>query len=291
MKGGFITALGTPFNKDGILVEKSLAKHVEDQVEFGALALLVMGSMGIEPYIRNSEYAKVAKVAVEAAKGRCPVYVGVMDTTVGRVKDRIDALDGLKIDGVVSTVPYYYAVTQDEAVEFYKSIAAYSKYPVYMYDLAVVTQTKITFDTVMKLVKVPGMKGIKTGDPILARKLLRELGDDSGFDIFFSGLDIFDMAYKYGLKANLDGMFACTGPIASKMYKALEKEDYTTASKCLDDILLIRDTMATVKIFPAFTYIMNKLGYEGIFHPDYIPLLPEGNIEVLDNVLKKCGMI
>lgn len=290
MKGGFITALGTPFNKNGILMEESFAKHVDDQVEFGALALLVMGSMGIEPYIKGSEYGKTAKVAVDAAKGRCPVYVGVMDTSVERVKDRIDALEGLKIDGIVSTVPYYYAVTQDEAFEFYKSIAAYSKYPVYMYDLGVVTQTKISFDTVMKLSKVPGMKGIKTGDPILARKLLREFGEDSDFDVFFSGLDVFDMAYKFGLKANLDGMFACTGPIASNMYKALEKEDYDSASKYLDDILEIRDTMATVKIFPAFTYIMNKLGYDGIFHPDYMTML-EGNVEVLDSVLKKCGML
>jgi dihydrodipicolinate synthase/N-acetylneuraminate lyase len=210
MKGGFITALGTPFDKDGILVEESFAKHVDHQVGFGALGLLVMGSMGIEPYIKSSEYGKAAKVAVDTIKGRCPVFVGVMDTSIGRVKDRIDALNGLEIDGVVSTVPYYYAVSQDEAVEFYSSIAAYSKYPVYMYDLGVVTQTKISFETAMKLSKVPGMKGIKTGDVVLARKLIRELGEDSSFEVFFSGLDLFDMAYKYGLKANLDGMFACT---------------------------------------------------------------------------------
>ena len=53
MKEGFITALGTPLSDDGALVAKSFLKQIDDQIEAGASALLAMGSMGNEAYIRD----------------------------------------------------------------------------------------------------------------------------------------------------------------------------------------------------------------------------------------------
>ena len=103
-----------------------------------------MGSMGIQSAIRNSEFPKVAKAAQKAVKGRVPLFVGVMDNSVMRVKDRIDSLDGLAIDGVVATTPFYSKCTDEEIISFFKGIASASPFPVYLYDLPVVTKLKIT---------------------------------------------------------------------------------------------------------------------------------------------------
>ena len=48
MRPGFVPALGTPLDKDGNVIEASLKKHINDQIEAGAVGLLCMGSMGIE---------------------------------------------------------------------------------------------------------------------------------------------------------------------------------------------------------------------------------------------------
>lgn len=77
-------ALGTPLDESGNFIASSFKKHVEDQIVTGAAGLLVMGSMGIQPCIKDSECPKVAAAAAEAAKGACPVLVGVMDNSVGR---------------------------------------------------------------------------------------------------------------------------------------------------------------------------------------------------------------
>ena len=176
LKNGFYTALGTPLNSEGGLEKESFLKHVEDQIEAGAAGLLVMGTMGIEAYITDSVYPDVARAGAEAGKGRLPVLVGVMDTSISRVRDRIDALKGMKIDGVVATTPYYNVLTQDEVYKFFRTLAESSPYPFYMYDLVPVTKTKITWQTAERLMKdVPNCRGIKSGDLTLARNLSRSL--------------------------------------------------------------------------------------------------------------------
>lgn len=270
-KQGFYPALGTPLDDEGHVIVACLQRHVEDQVSAGAAGLLVLGSMGQQPYIRNGETVKIARAAVQAANGNCPVLVGVMDNAIGRVRERIGQLEGLDIDGVVATTPFYYPMTQGDILNFFASIAADSPYPVYLYDLAFVTQSKITAETAVKLMNVPNIAGIKTGDLSTARVLSRmKPSVNPEFRVMFSGLDVFDVAYGYGIRENLDGMFSCTAAITSVMYKALEAGDAALAAKSLDDILLLRETLVEVGVFPGFTCAMNLLGFEGTFHPDYM---------------------
>lgn len=291
MKNGFYTALGTPFDDDGNFITGSFKRQIDDQIDAGASGLLVMGSMGLEPYIRSSEYIKVARASVEAAKGRCAILVGVMDTSINRVKDRIKDLDTLKIDGIVATVPYYYTLPQEEIREFFSGIAQFSRFPVYLYDLPVVTQTKISISTVESLMALENIRGIKTGDLATARTLFRSVMKTDSFDVFFSGLDVFDIAYGYGLKLNLDGMFGCTAAITSAMYKCLENKEFDLASRYLDEILLLRDTFAKIRIFTGYSYAMNLLGYEGTFAPDYSLKVNDTDKEIIRDCMKKCRLI
>ena len=84
MRPGFVPAVGTPLDQNGYFIEDSYQKQIEDQISAGAVAILCMGSMGQQPYIRTSECPKVAKAAVEAAAGRVPVFVGAMDVSIER---------------------------------------------------------------------------------------------------------------------------------------------------------------------------------------------------------------
>lgn len=155
-----------------------------------------------------------------------------MDNSITRVLERIESLRGLKIDGVVATTPYYSISSQDELKNFFKEIAAKSPYPLYLYDLPVVTKVKITTDTAEYLMSSDNIKGIKTGDIVTARELMRSEKRRDDFSVMFSGLDVFDAAYKYGIRMNLDGMFSCTPVTSGEMYRALEKGDMVKAGIC-----------------------------------------------------------
>lgn len=293
MKKGFYTALGTPLNEDFSFCEEGMREQIEQQIEAGASGLLVMGSMGNMSYLKNSEYPKVAKCSVEAAKGRVPVLVGVTDVSINRVMDRVKALDGIDgIDGIVSTVPYYAVPSQDQIYTFYSEIANRAARPTYLYDLAVITKAPTLPATVKRLWKNPYIKGIKSGNLVTHRILMRDGDRPADFTQMFSNIDEFDIAYKYGIDYNLDGMFSATPKTAKKMYTALAAGDMETAASALDSILALRDLyISTGCLMSAFTHTMNLLGCKGIFGRDYESDISEEKKETVTAMLRAMGEI
>lgn len=293
MKKGFYTALGTSLNPDFTFCAEGMATQIEQQIEAGASGLLVLGSMGNMSYLRDSEYAKVVKCSVEAAKGRVPVLVGVTDISINRVLDRVKALEGIDgIDGIVSTVPYYAAVSQDNIYTFYNEIANRSGRATYLYDLPGVTKVATAPATVQKLWKNPMIKGIKSGNLVTQRVLMRAEDRPADFEQMFSNIDEFDVAYKYGIDKNLDGMFAATPATAKKMYEALDAGDMATAGKALDSILALRDLyISTGSLMAAFTYSMNLLGCKGFFGRDYDRDISDEQKEQVAAAMKAMGEI
>lgn len=293
MNKGFYTALGTPLDRDGNFMADSMTRQIRQQIDAGVSGILVMGSMGNMTYLKNSEYPKVAACAAEAAKGQVPVLVGVTDLSIGRVMDRVAALEGIQgIDGIVSTVPYYSTMDQNGIFTFYNEIANRADKPVYLYDLAVVTKAATAPATVRKLWKNDNIKGIKSGNLVTQRILHRAEDRPADFTMMFSNIDEFDIAYKYGIDKNLDGMFACTPKTARKMYDALETGDYAAAGKALDDILALRDLfLATPCLMMAFSHAMNLLGCEGCFGNDYHTDISDADKVRVTEAMKALGEI
>lgn len=289
---GFIPALGTPVDENGVFLPESYEKQINDMLDAGAVAVLVLGSMGIMYAIRQDQYRRVVETAVRVVNGRCPILVGAMDNSLWRVKERLGYLEGLKIDGVVLTTPYYYASTPDEIIRFYTGVCEFSPYPVYMYDLPVVTQSKITYPIIKSvLANTNKLKGIKTGDQALARTLIRSDKTPSDFSTIYSGLDTVDVAYRWGITTFLDGMFTLTPRLSKKLSESLKSGDYKKAGEYLDCILNLRNDMAVIDIFNSYKHAMNILGYEGYHAPDYCCLNRKEDYDYTLSIMKKHGEI
>jgi len=289
-ENGFYTALGTPLDENGNLVESSLRKHINQQIDAGASGLLLMGSMGIEAYIKNSSYANIVRVAADEVSGRLPLFVGIMDNSIVKVKEKIELLGNARIDGVVLTTPYYATLDTAQMINWFTSIADFSPYPLYLYDIAVVTKTKITLAVIDKVINHPNIKGIKTADWEMIQAIGRKY-PEAEFECFYSGLDSFDYANMMGIGKNLDGMFSCTPKNGRKMFDAISAKDYTTARKYLDNILLMRNTMIAHGLMYSFTHCMNLLGCDGNFHQDYCIPISEESKKALSDTMKRIGEI
>ena len=292
MKPGFVPALGTPLDQNGNLVVESYKKQIDDQIKAGAVGILAMGSMGQQACIRQDVCPKVAEVAVEAAAGRVPVFVGAMDCSIGRAKDRMAAMEHLDIDGFVFTAPYYSACDRNEMMNFFKTVAASTDKAVLLYDLPSVTQTKITDDMVLELIReVPNMKGIKSADTIMFRKLKLSPEVPKDFIMVYSGLDLFDVVYKWGIDNCLDGMMTCTPVNSKKLFDAMAAGDYETAGTALDNIVALRDFFVAHDLWPSYTTAMNMLGYKGDFAPDYVTPIKGMYIDEIREELIRIGEI
>ena len=288
-KKGFYTALGTPLTDDGEIIESSLRAHINHQIDAGASGLLLLGSMGIQSCVRHSEYKRAVETAVEATAGRVPLFVGAMDNSLARVKERLEMIgEGKKIDGIVVTVPYYARVSERDAIYFLRGVATLSPYPIYVYDLPSVTQFKINMKVIDGVIDHPNIVGMKSPDWELIKAIERKY-PAAGFECLYSGLDSFDYANALGIDKNLDGMFACTPKNARAMYDCVEAGDLAGARRHLDNILLLRDTMLANGLMRCFTHCMNLLGFEGNWHQDYTaPEAPEKR-DIMMRVMEKIG--
>jgi len=290
-KYGFYTALGTPLTDEGKVIKSALKAHIEQQITAGASGLLLMGSMGIEASVLHSEYGKTVDIAIEATAGRVPLFVGAMDNSIARVRERIDMIGaGKRIDGIVVTVPFYAVPRDCDAIRFFTEIANYSPYSIYIYDLPGVTQYRVSMGVIDAVIGHKNVKGMKSANWELIKAIERK-HPDSGFECLYSGLDSFDHANVLGIKKNLDGMFCCTPKNGKAMYECAAKGDIAGMRKHLDNILLMRDTMLANGLMMCFTHCMNLLGIDGNFHQDYTAPTEDGAIEIMRATLKKIGEI
>jgi 4-hydroxy-tetrahydrodipicolinate synthase len=269
MKSGFYPALGTPTDANGKLVTKSFEKQVEFMIDAGASGLLCMGSMGKMASIENREYPNVAKVCCQTVAHKVPLLVGVMDCSVSRVLERIEAIQGLDIDGVVATPPFYYKVNQEGIIRFFTLLSEHSGYPVYMYDLPSVTQSPVTPAIMKALINLPNIKGLKTANLNLILDLKRNDAVRNDFLLFYSGLDLFDVALFAGIDKNLDGMFTCAPVNSGRMYHEADYSISGITSECLNNILLLRNVFLKENVFTAYSYAMELIGCPGNYHPEY----------------------
>ena len=276
MEYGFVPALGTPLDANGNLCKESYTAQINRMIDAGAVGILCMGSMGQQAFISNDVCVEVAETAVKAAAGRVPVFVGAMDNSIKRAKARIASMEHLDVTAFVLTTPYYEVDTADQVMKYVREVAKSTSHKIMLYDLPSVTNFKITYDMVCQLKQdVPNLLGIKSGDLVLHRKirLNPELAD---LKTFFSNLDVFDIAFPWGIGSVLDGMFTCTPVNSQKLIDAMRSGDKTGAAQALNNILSLRDKMLGWDLWPAYSAAMNLLGWEGLHAPDWVtPSCPE----------------
>lgn len=286
---GFVPALGTPLDKDGNLYKKSYKAQAEKMIEKGAVAVLSMGSMGQQAFIREETCVEVAETAVEAAAGRVPVLVGAMDNSIVRAKKRMASMEHLDLTAFVFTTPYYEVDSKDQVLTYFEELANSTSHGFILYDLPGVTNFKITYDMVQELEhRVKNLVGIKSADLQMHRKI-RLNQDLSHIQTFYSGLDTFDIAYPWGIGCILDGMLPATPNNTEKMIRALDRGDREEAAKALSNIVELRDKFIGWDLWPAFSATMNLLGFEGFFAPDWATEVSDGTKEEIKEELKKIG--
>lgn len=290
MKAGFVPALVTPLDEKGNLIERSYRKQIEDMIAAGAVGLLSMGSMGQQAFLTNSTCVEVARVAVDAAAGRVPVFVGAMDCSIRRAAERMAAMESLDVTAFVFTAPYYSVANRGQMMNYFKGVAASTNHNIMLYDLPSVTQSKITYDMMLEMIHdIPNLIGIKSADQAMFRRLKLNPNVPKDFILVYSGLDTFDVAYKWGIDNCLDGMLPVTPANTGKMFRAMQENDYSTAATCLNNILDLRDFFFAHDLWPCFSLAMNMLGYEGNTAPDINSVIEPKNAELVRQKMIKIG--
>lgn len=283
-----ITAIGTPLKENEELHEEGLDIHLADQWTAGISGIFVGGTMGVLQLLRDTTYEQLVRFAVERSAGKGEVFAGAGDTSFGRTRDRIEFLNRFALDGTVVLPPYFFTFTQEELVDYYRSLADVSRAPLYLYDHPGLTRTKLQLDTVATLAEHPNIRGIKVSDePGFTRQLYDRCGDR--FRIIFAQPDLVDVFIHHGVRDHLDGIYALAPRWVTALVECAQREQWVEAAAHQRRITHLRRLLLKHGAFSAFTVMMNARGIPGNFAPRPWRTLVEDQRQLLldDPVMKE----
>jgi 4-hydroxy-tetrahydrodipicolinate synthase len=151
MLRGSLTALVTPFDKNGRFDAKAFRAFVEWQIAEGTAGLVPVGTTGESPTLSHDEHHEVVKACVEVAKGRVPVVAGAGSNNTEEAVSLVKHAEQVGADAVLVVTPYYNKPTQRGLYAHYAAVAKATSLPVIIYNIPPRSVIDMTPETMGRL--------------------------------------------------------------------------------------------------------------------------------------------
>ena len=233
--GRLITAMVTPFDKDGAIDWDGVAKLAQHLVDTGHDGIAVNGTTGEAPTTKSSEKLEIIKVVKSVVGEKIIVLSGAGDNETSYTVEQAKRSEDAGADGLLVVTPYYNKPPQAGIEAHFRAVAAATNLPIMMYDIPGRTGGEIESDTIVKLFdtveNIVALKDAK-GNIAATSWVIKRCGVPvySGDDILnlpFLSVGAVGFVSVCGhtvgkqLKAMLDAWFAGNAPRALEIHQEL----------------------------------------------------------------------
>jgi len=214
---GVVVPMVTPV-RDGAVDLEAVHTIIRSFAEAGVHAL-VLGTTGEGNLVSQGETILLTDAAVEAAEGKIRIYAGVTGLCLKEQISQIEGFARAGADVAVAILPSYYALTEEQMVDYYTALADASPLPVMLYNILATTHLSIPVEAVRKLSMHPNIVGLKDSERDLERMaacidIARDREDFS----YFCG---WAAQSAHSLELGADGIVPSTGNFVPKHFRAL----------------------------------------------------------------------
>ncbi len=158
---GTITAMITPFTREGRVDYDGLAKNTEFQIREGVSGLVPLGTTGESPTIHEDEREKIIRKVVEVANKRVPVIVGTGTNSTEKTIMHTRQAKDLGADAVLIVSPYYNKPTQEGLYQHFIAVADSVDIPIVVYNIAGRTGVNIETATLKRMAEHKNIIAVK----------------------------------------------------------------------------------------------------------------------------------
>ena len=166
--GRLITAMITPFAKDGSIDWDGVATLATHLADHGHDAIAVNGTTGEAPTTKSSEKLEIIKVVKSTVGSRVKVLSGAGDNETSYTVEQAKRSAEAGADGLLIVAPYYNKPPQAGIEAHFKAVAAATDLPIMMYDIPGRTGVEIESDTIVRLFELPNIVALKDAKGNLA---------------------------------------------------------------------------------------------------------------------------
>lgn len=243
---GVVVPMVTPVTSTGNLDVNAVSRIIEFFAE-NNVAPLLMGTTGEGNSVSASDGLLMVETAVKTARGRILIYAGLTGNCFSEQLVQAEAYTKAGADVIVATLPSYYALTEEQMYNYYKTLAESITGPLMLYNILATTHMSIPVEVIRRLADHPNIVGLKDSERDLERmKQCVDISRDREDFAYFCG---WAAQSAYSLSIGGDGIVPSTGnyiPEAfNQLYEAAVSGDMATADR------IQAETNETAKIYQA----------------------------------------
>ena len=165
---GVVVPMVTPVTQDGQLDTEAVKRIINFFADNKVLPLL-MGTTGEGNSVSQSDGQVFVDTAVKAANGRILIYAGLTGNCFSEQVRQAEIYTALGADVIVATLPTYYALTDEQMYEYYKTLADCITGPLMLYNILATTHMSIPVGIIRRLADHPNIVGLKDSERDLDR--------------------------------------------------------------------------------------------------------------------------
>ncbi|MCD8514226.1 MAG: 4-hydroxy-tetrahydrodipicolinate synthase [Nitrincola sp.] len=171
---GSMVALVTPMTLNGDIDWEALKRLVEFHVEKGTASIVAVGTTGESATLDCDEHTEAIRFVVDQVNGRIPVIAGTGANSTREAIELTRAAKSVGADASLLVTPYYNKPTQEGLYQHYAKIAESVDIPQILYNVPGRTACDMLPETVLRLMNVANIVGIKeaTGNLERAKHLI-----------------------------------------------------------------------------------------------------------------------
>ena len=152
----------TPFTKEWEIDGRSVRRAIEHHVAHGCDGVMLAGTCGEGPWLRDSQLESLVKNAADQSSGRLRIGAQATDNSPGQILDRLEALAGWGVEfGVVAQPFFFNNATSTRLRDFYLEIFERSPLPVFFYDRGRASSTPVPLEILGEIISHPRVIGVK----------------------------------------------------------------------------------------------------------------------------------
>ncbi|MCX6003278.1 MAG: 4-hydroxy-tetrahydrodipicolinate synthase [Chloroflexi bacterium] len=260
--GRLITAMVTPFDKNGEVDYEQAKKLALALLASGSEGLVIAGTTGESPTLIHEEELRLFTEIKKAVGNKGSVIAGTGSNSTAEALEFTKGAEKVGVDACLLVVPYYNKPTQDGLYQHFKAIAESTSLPCIIYNVPSRTVTNLAAETTIKLSRIPNIIGVKeaSGDIEQITKIISGAREDF---LVWSGNDSDTLPMlSLGAYGVISVASHLVGKQISEMVYSFVKGNTKKAAEIHQHLLPLVNVLFAISNPSPVKYALNLIGFD-----------------------------
>ena len=212
--GGILTAMVTPFDREGALDEDASVRLMHHLLENGSDGLVLAGSTGEGATLTDEEKARLWELGV-AESGDATIIAGTGTYDTHHTVELTRRATAIGVHGMMVVTPYYNRPNRRGIKAHFETVAAATDRPIVAYNIPSRTATDMPNDLLAELAQIENVVAVK-------QARYEELAPIEGMDLLAGNDDILAKVMDLG---GAGGILVASHIVGREMRRIIDEPD------------------------------------------------------------------